>query len=77
MAFPFPGFESPAVGCEAAPPHHHDEESHVFAMLAGSNDAGLDAVVKGRRGDHVHIEALWAGLRTLAAWSRRRAEASS
>lgn len=54
----------------AAPLHHEDEERHVFAVLDHCGEPALEAATAGLRTDHVHMQALWAGLRVaLTLWS--------
>ena len=45
----------------AAPLHHEDEELHVFpALLAGSADAGLIALVRRLQADHLLMAQRWS-----------------
>ena len=52
---------------QAAPQHHLDEELHVFPRLDGTGDAGLAAMVRRLRDDHLRMESGWALARAVLA----------
>ena len=52
---------------QAAPPHHQDEELHVFPPLLAGGDPAVTRVVRQLQAEHVEMESQWVHARALLA----------